>query len=135
MKNDHSFPDIGDLLRSRKPETPVPPGLEQRILRTLDQRARPQPKRRVWPWLLLPPAFAAVILLLLSQKPDRTATPPPRAAQAIAVPVPDSTPILSLARAGNPLDAETSALARDVKRAGGFLIDCMPSIGSPAESR
>lgn len=129
MKSD--FHEIGDLLRARKPEPPaVPPGLETRILRAVEQRARPRPERRPRRlWFVLPPAFAAAALWFLPfpQEPAKPAV----SREAAPVTLPD--PVGSLVDSANPLFAETSALTRDAERAGGFLINCLPSLGSRDE--
>jgi hypothetical protein len=128
MKPEESHHEIGEHLRSQKPDIATPPGLEQRILQALDRHQRPAP-RPWWPWLLLPPAFAALSLLLW----PRPAAPVPEIARE---PLPVAAPIepaISLAGLGNPLSAETTALSRDARRAGNFLIDCLPSISSAGE--
>lgn len=128
MKPDESFQEIGELLRSQKSEVLPAPGLEQRILHALDRHQRPAP--RPWrPWLFLPPAFAALALLLwqrpASTSPEIVHTPPP-------VVAPTET-VISLADLGNPLSVESAALSRDAKRAGDFLINCLPSLTSVGE--
>jgi hypothetical protein len=140
MKSDKSFDEIGDLLRSRKPEFSTPPGLETRILRALDQRQRPAPKSW-WPWLLLPPALAALVLLMwpilspphsettARQAPDSAPSSP----DSEMDPAGSNEPVITLADAGDPLTAESDALSRDVQRAGDFLINCLPSVSSAAE--
>lgn len=129
MKSD--FHDIGDLLRARKPEPPaVPPGLEARILRAVEQRARPRPERHPrWLWFVLPPAFAAAALWFMSF-PREPAKP---AVSRVAAPEILPDPLGSFVDSANPLFAETSALTRDAERAGGFLINCLPSLGSRDE--
>jgi hypothetical protein len=124
MKRDDPFQDIDDLLRSQQPD-PLPlPGLESRILRALDQRQQPAP-RRWWPWLLLPPALAATALML-----DRPQASKPHApvADTAAPPVPSVEPAISRMLAGDPLKTETDLLGRDGERAGNFLVNCLPSI-------
>ena len=140
MKPEHSFPEIDHLLRSYKPEAPVAPDLEARILRAVNQRTRPPAKRRLWPWFALPPAFAAVALVLLNRSPSHApavaarnlpgATTPAQVIPA-AEPAPDV--IVSLVESANPLISETAALSRDARRVSGFLIDCLPSVASGSD--
>ena len=52
--------EIGDLLRSRKPDPQPSPGLEMRILRALPSREK---SSRIWPWFLLPPAVAMAVVM------------------------------------------------------------------------
>jgi hypothetical protein len=136
LKPEDSFPEIGRILRSHKPDPPVAPDLEARILRAVNQRVRPPVKRRLWPWFALPPAFAAVALVLLlnrpqSEAPATTRNPPapplPRVSPA-AEAAPDA--IVSLVESANPLLGETAALSRDAKRVSGFLMDCLPSVAT-----
>lgn len=134
MKPEESFPEIGRLLRSHKPGNPVAPDLEERILRAVNQRVGPPAKRRLWPWFALPPAFAAVALVLLNQPPspapaltrELSGTPTPPQLIPDAEPAPDA--IVSLVESANPLLGETAALSRDAKRVSGFLMDCLPSV-------
>lgn len=128
MKPDPSFAEIDALLRSRQPdEPPVPPGLEARILAALNTRPPPV-ARRWWPWLVLPPAFAAAILLL-KPSPETPETPDRRTANDPTAPKLQSPPATApLADLRDPLTAETKALGRDAQRAGSFLIDCLPAI-------
>jgi hypothetical protein len=139
MKPEESFPEIGQLLRSHKPDTPVAPDLEARILRAVNQRVRPPAKRRLWPCFALPPAFAAVALVLLNRPPspaptlagDHRGTPTPPQVIPAADPAPDA--IVSLVESANPLLGETAALSRDAKRVSGFLMDCLPSVASGSD--
>ncbi len=122
MKSREPFHEIGDLLRSHKPDPRPSSGLEMRILRSLSPR---EPSRRLWPWFLLPPAVALGILLLW---PDLS---PPSAAVTLDDPAPpppveNEAPLIFPA---NPLEREALALRRDAGRAGRFLIDCLPSLG------
>jgi hypothetical protein len=126
MKSHEPYDEIGELLRSHKPRIAPPPGLEARILRSLAPR-EPSLISRFWPWLLLPPAMAMGLLLLRPtyQRPSPTThvnTQPP----ALAAPpiYPDYI---------NPLESESLALERDARRAGRFLIECLPSFGGVAE--
>ena len=117
--------EIGEMLRATKPQATPPPGLEARILRSLEPR-EPKPAIRFWPWLLLPPALAAVVLMLRpmpTEKPPVARMDPPPA--EIVKPEPSS------ARWRNPLETESLALQRDVRRAGNFLITCLPSVPQP----
>lgn len=130
MKRDDPFQDIADLLRSQKPD-PVPsPGLESRILRALDQHQQPAPKRW-WPWLLLPPAFAAAALMLAIRPPSPGNNISVSGAPAPEIPLVE--PDVSRMMAGNPLNSETITLGRDAERAGDFLINCLPSLHSDPE--
>lgn len=126
MKSHQPYDEIGELLRSHKPQVAPPPGLEARILRSLAPRERSLTSR-IWPWLLLPPAMAMGVLLLrpFAQKPSPVAhvdTPPPPVMVAPNAPVDI-----------NLLESESLALERDATRAGRFLIDCLPSFGGMEE--
>lgn len=126
MKREDSFQEIADLLRSQTPDPLPPPGLESRILRALENQQRTKPTLW-WPWLLLPPAFAALLIMM-----PRPADPPP-AAPIAKTSFDESTPAeptIYQMLAANPLKSETSTLGRDAERAGDFLIDCLPSIRS-----
>ncbi|RYD21170.1 MAG: hypothetical protein EOP88_12420, partial [Verrucomicrobiaceae bacterium] len=72
MIPEESHDEIGELLRSNKPQVTTPPGLETRILRSLEAPAK-SPAGRFWPWLLLPPAVASVVLML--QPPRKEVSP------------------------------------------------------------
>ncbi len=134
--------EIAELLRSHKPSPASPPGLESRILRALHERQRPPARRFRWPWLLLPPAVAAAVVVVL-RAPSPSPTTPAVAREHVPLPAvsltPDTSirpsiePAISLIVEGNPLNAETAALGRDARRAGSFLIDCLPSIASRGE--
>lgn len=135
LKPEDSFPEIDRILRSHKPQPPGAPELEARILRALNQRVRPPAKRRLWPWFALPPAFAAIALILLNRPPtDAPAvTRNPVGAPLLQVtpaanPAPDA--IVTMVESANPLLGETAALSRDAKRVSGFLMDCLPSVAS-----
>ena len=124
MNPEDSHDKIGEMLRANKPQVTPPPGLETRILRSLEPRESPRP-HRFWPWLLLPPAMAAVVLML-------------RPAQPVSPPVARLDPPAEIAekeansiRWKNPLEDESLALRRDVRRAGNFLIHCLPSVPQP----
>jgi hypothetical protein len=123
MKLDDTHDEIGALLRSQKPRLEASPGLETRILRELDRRQRPAPAKR-WLWFALPPALAAITLVVLHQ-PERASTGNPGAAFHGASTPEEPAPIVE----GNPLRQESLALSRDARRAGRFLIDCLPSAG------
>ena len=124
MKQAEPHDEIAALLRTRQPELRPSPGLEARILRELDRRQHRKPAR-LWPWFVLPPAFAALMLVVISHKPGKKE-------QVVEhKPVPTMTsPKEGVAEAlvgeKNPLKEETAALGRDARRAGRFLIDCLP---------
>jgi hypothetical protein len=124
MKPHDPHHEIGDLLRSRKPDPRPSPGLEGRIMRALPERK----SRAVWPWFALPPAIAMAVVMLLPE------APPPANHVAAGSPggvAPESPPWeADLRTAANPLQREKLALQRDASRAGRFLIDCLPSLGS-----
>jgi hypothetical protein len=124
MKRSDDFPEIGDWLRSHKPEITTPPGLEAGILRSLDPEIRTQKHRRpVWMWFALPPAFACLVLFLLPNKPESTSV-------VDAAPMNSkTTPAEMIITTTDPLLAESKALGYDLERAGGFLIHCLPSFG------
>lgn len=113
-----SHPEIAGLLRSCKPDPRPSPGLESRIMQSL-QNPRSQRPGPVWPWFLLPPAVAAGIALMWPQ---------PAAPSSLSRHVP--APPAPVPAAGitdrNPLELETLALRTDVRRASHFLIDCLP---------
>lgn len=79
----------------------------------------------MWPWFLLPPAVALGMILLwpdatvsprITRQPDRPTAPAEHPGPA------------ELEFASNPLELEKLALQRDARRAGRFLIDCLPSL-------
>ncbi len=123
MKIEDSFVEIGELLRSQKPGIEHSPGLEQRILRAITQ-TQPPPQARRWIWLALPVAFAAIVILFWkipeANRPEISRHDPPAA--------PPVSTSITFPEMHNPLDSERNALSRDVKRAGNFLIDCLPSL-------
>lgn len=133
MKPDESFSEIGAILRSRKPQVVPPTGMEARILRALAAGPRRTVAPR-WPWLALPPAFAAAALGIFWHPTGGDSTTASRAA-APAV-VTGASPLQSvLGRSWSqqihfttPLDSESLALAHDARRASDFLIDCLPSL-------
>jgi hypothetical protein len=140
MKSGKSYDEIGDLLRSSKPGVSTPTGLEMQILRALDERRHPAPESW-WPWLLLPPACAALTLVMLPLLTPQSAeindhrstiTSTPSTVTETDPAGPDSH-VLTLVVSGNPLAAESDALSRDMQRAGDFLVACLPSIASTAE--
>ena len=120
MNSRDPFHEIGDLLRSHKPDPQPSPGLEARIVRQLVTR-EPSLVRRVWPWFLLPPAVAAGIVLMW---------PAPGSAPTVTYQEPPAPAVLEVPPppADNPLEKEALALHRDARRAGRFLIDCLPSL-------
>jgi hypothetical protein len=129
MNSPDPFDEIGDLLRSHKPDPQPSPGLEARIVGRLVSR-EPAFIRRAWPWFLLPPAVALGMVLLWPAPPAPLPVvaqdPPPTEAPAVATaePAVESAPLL----ANNPLEREKRALQNDARRAGRFLIDCLPSL-------
>jgi hypothetical protein len=117
------FHDIGDLLRSRKPDPRPTPVLESRILRAISSTG-PAPRR--WPWFLLPPAVAMGVILLWPEPaglPSVSIRPDPEAGRV------DPAGSAEPGFMHNPLEREKLALQRDARRAGRFLIDCLPSLG------
>lgn len=116
--------DIAALLRSRQPDPRPSPGLESRIMRALPERKR----RLAWPWFALPPAVAMAVLVML----PKSATGPSRAdtAEVGMPPAETRDAVEERFAAANPLEREKLALQRDASRAGRFLIDCLPSMGS-----
>ncbi len=124
MKPSDDFHEIGDWLRSHKPEIAAPPALETRILRAIRDNPQPRPRAsRPWIWWLLPPAAACLLLVFLPNQRQEDSTVETRPAAPV-----DSTTNL-LAATNDPLLAESEALGRDVQRASGFLINCLPSFG------
>jgi len=119
------FHEIGDLLRSQKPDPQPSPGMEMRILRALPSREKAS--RRIWPWFLLPPAVAMGVVILWP-KPAPQAVVSQHTTPVVAQPIePATTEEVTLT--SNPLEREKLALQRDASRAGRFLIDCLPSLG------
>jgi hypothetical protein len=120
------YQEIGDLLRSQQPDPQPSPGLEMHILRALP--AREKASRRIWPWFLLPPAVAMGVVILWP-KPGPPAVvsqqPKPVIEESTKPATADEVTLTS-----NPLEREKVALQRDAQRAGRFLIDCLPSLGS-----
>lgn len=128
MKSDDSFPEVSALLRSAKPEAVSSPGLEKRILRALDEADSPTEAIAWWRWLLVPPAAAAVALLLWPQAPN-PGHPQVANVRPPVLPATKSPVDLSKLVAMNPLHTETVALAKDAERAGNFLVNALPSLG------
>jgi hypothetical protein len=128
MKHDDAHDEIGAMLRSHKPPLEESPDLEARILRELDRRQRPTPARP-WLWFALPTAFAAIVVAMWPQaRTPKTGGPGagPSATTRESIPEPEKP---SSIVDDNPLKQESLALSRDARRAGRFLIDCMPSPG------
>lgn len=126
------YHEIGDLLRSQKPDPQPSPGMEMRILRALPSREKAS--RRIWPWFLLPPALAMAVVMLW-QKPESHEPKPGSQAlflhhqtSAVENPIEPAIP-QEVTLMSNPLEREKLALQRDASRAGRFLIDCLPSLG------
>jgi hypothetical protein len=128
MKHDDSHDEIGTLLRHHKPQPAPSSGLEARILRELDRRQQPAPTRR-WVWFVAPAAIAAAVVMM--SQPDRSEGEPTRGGGAVNAaggsPMDEAaSPLVE----ENPLKQESLALSRDARRAGRFLIDCLPSAGN-----
>ena len=125
--------EIGDLLRTQKPDPQPSPGMEMRILRALPSREKAS--RRIWPWFLLPPALAMGVVMLwpkpesLAPKPGSQALFLHHQTSAVAPPIEPAIP-QEVTLMSNPLEREKLALQRDASRASRFLIDCLPSLGS-----
>lgn len=141
MKTEDSHAEIGDLLRSRKPETAVPPGLEGRILRAVGEQRHRRNPIHWWHWLLLPPAAALLMVVFSPQgkedlKPVVTGghDPEPMTNRVEAVEAKDDRSTATV-NTMNPLERESQALKRDAERAGRFLLDCLPSVNSATEKR
>ncbi|WP_367872269.1 hypothetical protein [Luteolibacter sp. Populi] len=116
--------EIAALLRTQQPDPEPSPGLEARILRELDRRQQRKPAR-IWPWLVFPPAFAALVLVLTQQRPELKET------EVADLPVKiEEEKAENLLVEQNPLRQESVALGRDARRAGRFLIDCLPFAGA-----
>lgn len=132
MKPDPSQSQVDDLLRSFKPPVQAPPGLESRILRAVQTCDNKIPGSRFRWWFLLPPAcaaLAAVIMVTRHIEPAHPSRPP--AAQPTVAAAQDSPAAASFTSTPvNLLEAEADALARDLRRAGGFFIHCMPSVAT-----
>lgn len=127
MKPSDEYHEIGEWLRSHKPEITAPADMETRVLRAIREDAQPKPHvSRPWIWWLLPPAAACLLLVLLPHqgKPETTV-------ETQAAASGDGTASL-LETTNDPLLAESKALGRDVQRASGFLIHCLPSFGDQA---
>lgn len=137
MKPEDPHHDIGELLRARKPDVPVPPGMEARILRALDSQQQLKRESRVhwWRWLLIPPALAMGLVLIFSPKNTAPPSSIARKENPVVVPTPlpgeDAPSVVSIYE-GNPLLTESKALSRDAERTGRFLLDCLPSVSSVA---
>jgi hypothetical protein len=117
--------EIGYLLRSQKPAPQPSPGLEMRILRALPSREK---SSRIWPWFLLPPAVAmGVVIFWPRTGPQGIVSQHPKPVIEKAT---ELAPAEEITLTSNPLEREKVALQRDAQRAGRFLIDCLPSLGS-----
>lgn len=126
MKHADPHDEIAALLRTRQPDPQPSPGLEARILRELDRRQYRKPAR-IWPWFVLPPAFAALMLVVISHKPGEKKPVVVENKPVPTVTEPKEDQVTeALTEGTNPLKEETAALGRDAKRAGRFLIDCLP---------
>ncbi|RYD30428.1 MAG: hypothetical protein EOP87_16680 [Verrucomicrobiaceae bacterium] len=130
MNPEDSHHEIETLLRANRPQVHAPPGLEARILRSLEE---PEPSwmSRFWPWLLLPPAVAMSATLLL-QPSQRKEIPPVTRHNPPPVEIVEQ-PVSPIARWKNPLETESLALQRDMRRASQFLINSLPALPTLAE--
>lgn len=124
MKHHDAHDEIGALLRSQKPGIEIPAGLEGKILRELDRRQRPAPAKR-WLWFAMPAAMATALVVLSSKPEIKPAEPNPHVVQQNT-----GKEEADPATEANPLKRESLALTRDARRAGRFLIDCLPSAGA-----
>lgn len=124
MKHHDAHDEIGALLRSQKPGIEIPAGLEGKILRELDRRQRPAPAKR-WLWFAVPAAMATALVAISSKPETKPVDPKPRVVQQDLIEK-EADP----ATEANPLKRESLALTRDARRAGRFLIDCLPSAGT-----
>ncbi len=129
MNQDHD--DIARLLRSAKPAAHPPVDLEGRIIRAIAGKPQADTAHRPWLWTAM---SAAACLMLAAILVPHTPSDNPKQPAAVVAPTPalppdGSLPLSSLANPTAPLEAENGALARDFRRAGGFLLDCMPSLG------
>jgi hypothetical protein len=120
-----SYSEIGELLRSHKPDPRPGPGLEARIMQSL-RPVEPAATSRFWPWLLLPPAVAAGMVLMWPQ-------PAPLPAVTQQVPAPPVAAAPPAVLGDNPLERESLALRNDARRASRFLIDCLPGLDTPVQ--
>lgn len=149
MKDHESYREIEDLLRGDKPRVTPPPGLEARILVSIETSERAM-NRRWWPWLFVPAAAAIGIVMLrpLHQQKQSPAAKiePPRIERPLVetshievFPVEAAVNEVALEEGRlasffeNPLARETRALKRDARRAGHFLIRALPSLSVEAE--
>lgn len=119
------YHEIGELLRSHKPDPQPSPGLETRIVQSL-RTPKPATTGRIWPWFLLPPTVAAGFVLMWPQpRPQLEVTRhalPPAAANGVPGRLEN-----------NPLERESQALRKDARRASRFLIDCLPGLTAPVK--
>lgn len=119
------YHEIGELLRSHKPDPRPSPGLESRIVQSL-RTPEPAAPDRNWLWFLLPPAVAAGIVLMWPQ-------PAPQPVISRIDSVPSPVAIESSDAGQNPLERESAALRNDARRAGRFLINCLPGLAAPVK--
>ena len=128
MKDHEPHREIEDLLRADKPRVIPPPDLEARILSAIVSGERSR-KHRFWSWLLLPAAAAIGIMMLrpVHQPPAAPVTriEPPHPTVEVKETVVETKPAPLFE---NPLEREAIALRRDAKRAGHFLVNCLPSL-------
>ena len=117
------YHEIGELLRSRKPDPRPSPGLEARIVQSLPATGSGG-SGRIWPWFLLPPAVAAAITLMWPGPASQPVALRPDPSAVAVDPRPESSD-------PNPLARESLALRNDARRAGRFLINCLPGLADP----
>jgi hypothetical protein len=126
MNRETPSDEIGDWLRASKPQIEPPPGLEARILQSLEAPAKPSIIRFL-PWLLLP--SAAAIFLLSIQLPQTE----PVTRRVDLAPLRGTASAIRPSESELTLQRESLALQHDLQRAGNFLIQCLPTLPAPGE--
>ncbi|QJE97687.1 hypothetical protein [Luteolibacter luteus] len=134
MKPEDDYTEIGNLLRSRKPEVDVPPGLEGKVLRAIGQQKHRSKPLDWWRWLLVPPAVALLMVVFspLAEEKTKHATridPAPTRNEEKTTEQ-ETEKAVAAVDTMNPLERESQALKRDAERAGRFFLDCLPSVSS-----
>jgi hypothetical protein len=119
------YHEIGELLRTHQPDPRPSPGLESRIVQSL-RTPEPAIPNRNWLWFLLPPAVAAGIVLMWPQ-------PAPKPAISLNDPAPSVVVAETSDTGQNALERESAALRNDARRAGRFLINCLPGLTDPVK--